>query len=257
MSNDNKNITPDYDPKNPRRDKERLDFLRDFIAEGPEGIEKWNQWYKNQRSQDEYPEIWLQEADLSKVHLEGADLWEAHLEVAKLEATHLEGTKLSRAYLQGANLWTAHLEGTNLWEAHLEGAIFEATYLEGAYLSRAHLEGARLWEVHLEGADLSRAHLEGARLIHNNLKGADFSRAIVDGGTLVWACDVDLNTKFEAVGLDSIRISPSTKQLLEYNIRRMNWETWYEYKDWDKIKPENRRKRLSRILRQPVQWFGQ
>ena len=71
-----------------------------------------------------------------------------------------------------------------------------------------------------------------------------FSRVIVDGGTLVWGCKVDCNTKFEAVGLDNMRIYPATKQLLEHNIRRMNWEAWYEYKDWDKIKPEEKRKRL-------------
>ena len=210
MADDDKIRTPDYDPENPRCDQEQLEFLKECVAEGPEGIEKWNDWY-----QDQVVEIWLQQADLIRIPLKGAYLYRAHLEGAKLQCTHLEGAKL----------WSAHLEDT--------------------YLSEANLEEATLWQ----------AHLEGAQLVDTNLKGADFSRAIVDGGTLIWACEVDRNTKFEAVGLDSMRIYPATKQLLEYNIRRMNWESWYEYKDWDKFKPKEKRGWLSIIVRQPVKWF--
>ena len=54
---------------------------------------------------------------------------------------------------------------------------------------------------------------------------------IVDGETSFWECEVDCDTDFRGVGLDSALIAPGTKQLLEYNIRRMNWEEWYK-KHW-------------------------
>jgi hypothetical protein len=80
-----------------------------------------------------------------------------------------------------------------------------------------------LKEASLLGANLQSANLTGAKL-----QGADFSHAIVDGGTLIWQCEVDRKTKFEGVGLDAARLYPELKQLLEYNIRRMNWEEWYK-----------------------------
>jgi hypothetical protein len=221
MSDDKKIRTPDYDPENPRCDEGQLKFLKDCIAEGVVGINKWNQW----RMENKDTKIWLQKVDLNESRLEGINLSEAHI----------EGTNIIKAHLEEANFFEVHLEDTKLYGAHLEGAG----------LGRAHLEGAKLWE----------AHLEGARLVDANLNNADFSRAIVDGETLVWSCDIDRDTKLEAVGLNSMRIYPDTKQLLEYNIRRKNWEIWYVYKDWDKMIPENKRKRFSRVSRQPVKWF--
>lgn len=52
--------------------------------------------------------------------------------------------------------------------------------------------------------------------------------AIVDGSTLFVDCSVDRNTDFRGVGLDSSRMDIELKQLLKYNIRRMNWKDWYD-----------------------------
>ena len=41
--------TPDYDPENPRCDEEQHKFIKECIAGGAEGIEKWNQWRTNKR----------------------------------------------------------------------------------------------------------------------------------------------------------------------------------------------------------------
>jgi uncharacterized protein YjbI with pentapeptide repeats len=211
---------------------------------GKKDMTEWNEWRKEHHD----GEILLEGAKLWGAHLEGAKLWGAHLEGANLREAHLEGADLVLAHLEGAELWYAHLEGASLSYAHLEGAKPRGAHLEGAKLWGAHLEGAKLWGAHLEGAQLGGAHLEGAqlggahlegaklweahlqdaRLAGVNLQGADFSRAIVDGGTLIWVCKVDDRTKFEGVGLGNIRIYPETRQLLEYNIRRMNWQEWYK-----------------------------
>ena len=143
----------------------------------------------------------------------------------------LEGAKLNKAYLANAILIEAHLEHAELYEA----------ILTNCNLIDAHLDGADLGYAHLEGADLSSAYLQGACLF----------MAVVDGSTLICKCEVNRHstgaigslsrgTDFRGVGLDSARIDAATKQLLKYNIRRMNWEEWYK-EHW--------------LLRWPVQAF--
>ncbi len=170
-------------------------------------------------------------ANLKHAYLEGADLFEAHLEDADLKHAYLEEAILLGAHLEGADLSSAYLEGVNLGKVHLEGANLKHAHLQGADLFEAHLEDADLKHAHLEGAILLGAQLEGVNLSFTHLMDADFSRAIVDGKTLLWECEVNQYTKFEGVGLDNMRIYPKTKQLLEYNIRRMNWEEWYSKKN--------------------------
>jgi len=124
------------------------------------------------------------------------------------------------------------------WNEWRKNNPLEEILLEGADLFRSQLEGASLWEAHLEAANLIGAHLEGARvhlaqlqrvkLTAAHLEGASFQMAIVDGATMLWEGSVDRDTYFGGVGLDNMRIDPGTKQLLEYNIRRKNWEYWYK-----------------------------
>ncbi len=191
-------------------------------------ITEWNKW------QEEHPDekVLLGGADLYKAHLENADLERAHLENAYLVRAHLEYAYLEGANLENADLLIAHLENADLEGANLQGADLSGAHLQGADLPGANLENAHLLEAYLEDAHLTGAHLEGARLIRAAIQGADFSRAIVDGKTLIWDCNINRKTNFEGVGLGSIRIHPRQRQLLEYNIRRMNWEEWYTKGCW-------------------------
>lgn len=214
-------------------------------------VTEWNEWRK------EYPNekillegAHLENARLVEAHLENADLRFAYLENANLAATHLEGANLSHAHLENAYLSQAHLENVDLFGIHLKNASLAGAHLENAQLWEAHLENANIKGAHLENVDLMKAHLkkadfmntnlentklweanlQGTNFKHAKLQGADFSGAIVDGETLIWGCEIDRNTKCEGVGLDSARVQPQIKQLLEYNIRWMNWERWYRGK---------------------------
>jgi hypothetical protein len=124
------------------------------------------------------------------------------------------------------------LEGAKLEDTHLENAKLEKAHLEGAELVGAYLENAKLIESHLEGADFCVAHLEDANLNIADLEGADFNAAFVNSATLILGCSIDRETDFREVSLDTIRIKQETKQLLEYNIRRKNWEEWYKKGCW-------------------------
>jgi hypothetical protein len=111
----------------------------------------------------------------------------------------------------------------------------QGAHLENAYLREANLENASLRYTRLENAKLMEANLRGAYFKYTTLQDADFSRAIVDGETLFSEdCKADRDTKFEAVALGNLRIYPNIKQLLEYNIRRKNWEVWYKGKSKNK-----------------------
>jgi len=104
---------------------------------------------------------------------------------------------------------------------------------------KTYLEGADFRNSHLKRADFLEAHLEAANFTYANLESANFRRAVVDGSTVIWQCKVNRHregkewgTDFNGVGLDRLRIDPETKQLLEYNIRRMNWDGWYKKGCW-------------------------
>jgi len=119
-----------------------------------------------------------------------------------------------------------YLTGTTL--------IIYRCYLKNVNLAEAYLRNAHLIGVDLENADLTRAHIEDVDLSGANLAGAIFQKAKVSGSTLLWECKVNRYCKnnkftdFSDVALGNVRIEPSTKQLLEYNIRRKNWEQWYK-----------------------------
>jgi uncharacterized protein YjbI with pentapeptide repeats len=210
---------------------------------------EWNQWRKeNPDEKIRLEAAHLEKANLRYAYLEDAILGEAHLENAELFSAHLENAILCGAQLENATLQGAQLENATLFDANLVNSNLQGAYLEHADLQYAHLENADLHYAHLENADLHYAHLENANLrgthlensdcCESNLKGTEFNytslegasfvNSIVDGNTLFVECELDRKTDFRRVGLDSARIGPATKQLLEYNARRMNWEEWYK-----------------------------
>ena len=211
-------------------------------------IDEWNQY----RKENTDVEIWLQGADLRNAYLEGANLNFASLEGAYLNEALLEGAYLTEALLEGADLCNAHLEdahlnfasleGARLCQAHLggadlnfaslEGANLNMTHMECSNLSGANLEGAQFYRAHLEGASLFKAHLEGADFDAAHLEGAKFRGAIVDGATQIWRCNVDKETDFTGVDLDSANIEPILKPYLQYSRRRIEWKRWYKNGPW-------------------------
>ncbi|MGA2092231.1 MAG: pentapeptide repeat-containing protein [Sedimentisphaerales bacterium] len=222
----------------------------------------WNKY------REEHPdeEVWLQGAHFSEANLQDADLWKANLQDADFGKASLQGVDLHFANLQGADLSGANLQDAKLSSAHLEDALLLFAHLQGADLGFVNLQRAQLFLAQLQNADLMGANLKDTNLtgvslqngylLKAKLHGATFTTAIVDCETLIWECEVNRYSKserftdFEGVGLDSVRIDPETKQLLEYNVRRKNWEEWY------KSKSENKWIiRMRRLATSPVRLF--
>jgi hypothetical protein len=111
-------------------------------------------------------------------------------------------------------------------------------YLKGAHFTHANLVDASLSYANMEGADLCFARLESADISEANLKSVKANQAKVNGSTSFWKCKVNRYCKnneftdFSGVALNDASIDPGTKQLLEYNIRRKNWEEWYPKQHW-------------------------
>ena len=225
-------------PKDRRFSQEQYDMLKRCSEK--KDITEWNQWRNHNPAQD--------------VLLEGADLKDCWLRGVLLNTkgsshfsgeVHLEGAILTRANLIDANFEFSRMESAQLYAADLTRGKFWLAHLEGAFLNGTCLEEAQLNSSYLKGAIFYRARV----------KGATFSAAIVDSSTSFWGLKVNRHhgnckgTNFTGVGLRTVRIDPGTKQLLEYNIRRMNWEDWYNYKNWQAKKDERH------ILIKKLMWF--
>ncbi|MFQ5770594.1 MAG: pentapeptide repeat-containing protein, partial [bacterium] len=216
--------------------------------------------------------------------LEGANLKDAYLKSANLinakfcheyksgewqkgevdfrEENEGRFANLDKANLKNARLQKAKLDGASLKEANMNGSC-----LQGATLIYAELEKASLLKVGFQDSVLEDANIKGAEIARCNLRRANFRMAKVDNDTSLWkpeinrcykAWDPETSSKggkheytdFQGVPLNSIRTDPSSKQLLEYNIRRTNWEQWYKYKDWQGQCKDERH-----IVIQKLMWF--
>ena len=140
-----------------------------------------------------------------------------------------------------AEIWLmgANFKGAYLVEANLENARLHNANFKNAILMRANLAGALLLYTDLEEAELWNANLAGAELFSSYLQSTKMKFAFLDDKTIISDCLVDKQTDCCGVGLGNIRIDPGTRHLLEYNIRRLNWEEWYK----------------SKWYRKPVRWF--
>ena len=217
-------------------------------------LSEWNEWnphvgyiYRGKR-------IYLAGADLENFFLEKAILINADLRGAIFIRTNLRGAYLDNANLEEAYMNNspcfdeAFLHGTKLKNAFLGPATFRNANLYGANLENTDFATADFSEALLERANLKNTtsqlaanfqnanmrgiSLEGANLYNCKISGTDFRRATVDSSTSMYQCEVNHETDFRCVALDSIGIDATTKRLLEVNIRRKNWDDWYWRTTW-------------------------
>jgi uncharacterized protein YjbI with pentapeptide repeats len=223
----------DERPKDERRfSQEQYDMLKRCSEK--KDMTEWNAW----REKNDYRDVKLEGGDFSgwylkEVNLEtyrqdGCRTAEVFLSKANFDKANLEKAKLPSSHVESARFHEAHLEYANLIFAHLDKAFLLGAHLEGACLIGAELPSACICNAHLNRSNFVDSHLQGSEFDHACLIGAKFQKARVSGLTSFCYCEVDRETDFREVGLDSVRINPATKQLLEYNIRRMNWEEWYK-----------------------------
>lgn len=137
------------------------------------------------------------------------------------ENTHLRGADLSDAALLEANFKRANLEDANLERAKLDEAN-----LEGANLSNTNLNGATLSGASLKGADFTETSLVRVKLHMACLEGTKFHFADLDG-SVISHVTIDNQTDFRYSNLKVTRCPSKTRNRLNYNIRRLNWEDWY------------------------------
>ena len=200
-------------------------------------MSKWNQWRKDHSEYDvqdvllecgDFSGWYLKEVDLGTCPHYGRRTTEVFLSKANFDRANLEKANLSSSYLEGARFHETHLEHANLMFAHLDNAFLLGVHLDDACLQCAELTDAKVCNAHLDQSDFVDSHLEGSKFNNAYLIGAKFQMAHVSQSTSFCYCEIGRETDFREVSLDSVRIDPATRQLLEYNIRRMNWEEWYK-----------------------------
>lgn len=177
-------------------------------------MREWNEW-----RQENLGEVIL---------LEGADFLGANLSYVEL-SDYGGIASPPQVCLRGASFLRAVLEhgrfvGADLREVDLTGADLIDVMLSGARLENATLKGARL------NGRYGRQNFywRGACFDGAQIQGANLRRAIADSSTSFWECVLDRDTDFREVALASIQLEQGKKEVLRYNIRRKNWEDWYE-----------------------------
>jgi len=230
MSEENKKSQNENQPR--RFNQAQYDLLKK--CSDKKDITEWNEW----RKENDYIDIELDGGDFSGRYLREVDFgiqpqYGQHatgvfLEKANFDRTNLEKANLSFSHVEGARFHEAHLKDANLGFANLDNAFLLGVNLEGASLRCAKLHNANVCNANLKWANLTDSELEGAKFDNADLRKCKFQISLVNGSTSFCRCVVDKETDFREVGLDSVRIDPATKQLLKYNIRRMNWEDWYK-----------------------------
>ena len=215
---ENRRFDPELLKEGLRCDLDQYEFLTECSKTGVEGIKEWNVWRKKNFVKD----ILLEGADLCGMNLHNVDLSD-YGGIAREPTVCLKGASLLRANLECTRLNGADLQHADLMDTDLIGAELNGTILKNASLQGARLNGRyMMYQFYRRGACFDGAQLEGT----------DFQRAIVDESTSFWDCKLNRETDFREVALGSIQMEQKNKQLLEYNIRRMNWEEWYNGQHW-------------------------
>jgi len=222
-------------PKEGRRfSQEQYDMLK--RCSDKKDMTEWNEWRKKNPDEEiwlegkDFSHFWLRKANFMKgsVHKKSTGTYTSYADV------HLKGAVFEWADLQKVIFSGADMNNTKFWSAKARNADFVRTHLEGADLSVAHFNNCDFSGSFLENAKIVSSHINGANFAQADLRGCSARGAIVDGETNLAYCQVNRYstqqkcTDFNIVALSSVRIDPATKQLLEYNIRRMNWEEWYK-----------------------------
>jgi uncharacterized protein YjbI with pentapeptide repeats len=198
---------------------------------------EWNQW--REKHPDEV--IWLQGRNFNQWWLQKVNFMHGSTfknnTYTNFGEVHLEGTHFEWANLQKTIFAGARMNSTRFWSAHAEDADFHGTWLIDAELGVAHFEGCDFSDSVLYNASFTPSWLNGTKFTNSDMRGCHGRSSVVDGSTRFWECIINRYSKdqrftdFTGVPLGNVIIDPATKQLLEYNIRRMNWEDWYK-KHW-------------------------
>lgn len=168
-----------------------------------QGVEAWNEWWRDPSIMPDLRGADLTGAALSDVRLSGADLREADLRGAELAWAALSFVKLGGADLREATLSNAYLRQSDLRGADLRGALLADADLSLADLGGTDLRGADLGGAFLRDADLTRADLSGADLSEATLVRTDLRHAVLTGccvyGISAW--DLQLQNVKDQSGL--------------------------------------------------------
>jgi uncharacterized protein YjbI with pentapeptide repeats len=214
-------------PENKQRfSQEQYDMLK--RCSDKKDMAEWNEW----RAGNPDTKVLLEGALLDKFHLrkvnlKGAYLFGASLAGALLSFADLENAVLLKADLRGSTLFAANLKKAKLGKDCEFAEITSSVTFKDQFIFASNVKGFELG-ANLRNAIFVHAKLGGCDFSGADIRGTDFRRATVDAATIMQGCKLDPSTDFRGVALGDCWIEPGYRQLLEYNIRRMNWERWYK-----------------------------
>lgn len=172
-------------PSNVNPELFRQDYIREpllnFLAEGSEGISKWNETPQHIRSFPGYSYFDWSNCQLPEINLRELDLRGCKFNSAMLRKSVLICSDLTGAFLQEANL-----EKSDLCGARAEGTDFTAARLHRADLRNAKLQQAIFSDADLTKSDFRRTDIRNVDLsCSKNCNLANFKGAIYNEATIL------------------------------------------------------------------------
>ena len=162
---------------------------------------------------------------------------EATLENADFSETTLNNANFFKAKFNDAVFLKAILINTNFLKAKFSDAVFLKAILYKTNFSEATLDKTNFSEATLANADFLNATLNSVtfnstRCEKTNFYGTDFLTSTTNGMFFVPSKEKDISTiQLTNVNLNNINISEELKSALEYNRRKLMWETYYNYNE--------------------------
>jgi len=151
------------------------------------------QEFNETRQKNNYPAIYLINADLSNTNLENANLRgiildNSNLQKADLKSTNLRCTSLRHADLRNSRIFGASIVDSNLQEADLRGAEILGASIVDSNLQEVDLRGASLIGVNFYGVtSFVRAKLQNTTILGSlfngtiNFAGAELNETSIQG----------------------------------------------------------------------------
>jgi len=202
---------------------------------------EWNAWRKENPEKDinlrgyNFEGFFLKKANFIK-----ATVCQGNEKTNYTGEVHLEKTNFRSANLENTWFGGAILKKSVFYHAEAHKADFSRADLEEADISVANLQECNFNDAFLKNSRITSSHLEGANFTNATLIGCQVRASVSDSATKFWNCKVSKFSKkceftdFSGMSLGNLIIDPGTRQLLEYNIRRMNWDDWYKQCKWYK-----------------------
>ena len=142
---------------------------------------------------------------------------------AKFRSLEIIQTSFIETNLNSTNFLDVCMNRANFLHGRMDKIAFDFVSIINADLSNLDL-----YQAYIENSEIGRCNLESTKIVKSSLCGTNFFGSYVNEKTCLTLCEIDKDTDFSFVALDSMQIDPPLLTALKTNIRRKEWAKYYK-----------------------------